>query len=147
MWSVSVTDPVRRARPKPIDPAVPLRPETARALERGRILYNAGRYFEAHEAWEAAWIVEDGEPRLLLQGLIQVAAGYLKAVAHRRPGGAARLLAAGLGKLAPLPDGFAGLSLASFRDRVGRSLAEVRRWIAGDRTGIDPSLAPPLERA
>jgi uncharacterized protein len=67
-----------------------LRPETALALERGRVLYNAARYYEAHEVWEEAWLGEQGEARLLLQGLIQVAAGYFKALAHRRPGGSAR---------------------------------------------------------
>ena len=124
-----------------------LRPETELALERGRALYNAARYFEAHEAWEAAWLGEEGEARQLLQGLIQVAAGYFKAFAHRRPGGSARLLGAGLDKLARFPEGFAGLSLASFRERVALSLVEVRRWSAGERSGPDAVLAPPLERA
>jgi hypothetical protein len=125
---------------------MPLRPETEVALERGRALHNAARYYEAHEAWEAAWLVEEGEARVLLQGLIQVAAGYFKAFAHRRPAGAAKLLEGGLEKLAPFPDGFAGLSLASFRERVARSLLEVRRWSAGERSDLDPRLAPPLER-
>jgi uncharacterized protein len=51
------------------------RPATHRALEQGRTLFNQGCFFEAHEAWEAAWLHEEGELRLLLQGLIQVAAG------------------------------------------------------------------------
>jgi predicted metal-dependent hydrolase len=124
-----------------------LRPETALALERGRALYNAARYYEAHEAWEDAWLGEQGEARLLLQGLIQVAAGYFKALAHRRPGGAARLLAGGLEKLGRLPEGLGGLSLAPFRDQVARSLAEVQRWKDGEVAALDPGLAPRLERA
>lgn len=126
---------------------MPLRPETALALERGRALYNAARFFDAHEAWEEAWIDEEGAVRLLLQGLIQVAAGYHKALAQRRPDGTTRLLAAGLGKLAAFPDGFAGLSMASFRDRVALSLAEAQAWKAGKRSGLDPDLVPQLERA
>jgi hypothetical protein len=124
-----------------------LRPETELALERGRALYNAARYFDAHEAWEEAWLEEEGEARRLLQGLIQVAAGYHKALAQRRAGGTVRLLAAGLEKLAAFPDGFAGLSLASFRDRVTLALAEAQAWSEGKRPGLDPDLAPPLERA
>ncbi len=123
------------------------RPETEAALERGRILYNAGQHYEAHEVWEAAWLGERGEVRLLLQGLIQVAAGYFKALAHRQPGGARKLLASGLEKLAPLPDGLAGLSLAPFREGVARSLEEVRRWNQGKASGLDEALAPPLEKA
>jgi predicted metal-dependent hydrolase len=124
-----------------------LRPETALALERGRALHNAARYYEAHEAWEEAWLGEQGEPRLLLQGLIQVAAGYFKALAHRRPGGAARLLEGGLEKLGRLPEDSAGLLLAPFRDQVARGLVEVRRWRDGEVAGFDPALAARLDRA
>lgn len=127
--------------------AMAMRPETEAALERGRSLYNAARYYEAHEVWEGAWLGERGEVRLLLQGLIQVAAGYLKALAHRQPRGAARLLASGLEKLAPLPEGCAGLSLGPFRQGVARSLEEVRRWNEGKASGLDSAPAPPLERA
>ncbi len=126
---------------------MPMRPETEAALERGRALYNAGQYYEAHEVWEAAWVRERGEARQLLQGLIQVAAGYFKALAHRQPGGAARLLASGLERLAPLPDGSGGLSLAPFREGVARSLEEARRWIEGKASGLATVPAPPLERA
>jgi len=126
---------------------VTLRPETLRALEGGRALFNAGRYYEAHEAWEAAWLTEAGEVRLLLQGLIQVAAGYLKALDHRRPAGAARLLGAGLEKLSVLPQESLGLALGPFRERVAESLYEVRRWMAGERSGLEPGTAPPLDLA
>jgi uncharacterized protein len=122
-------------------------PATKLALERGRTLFNQRRFFEAHEAWEDAWLHEEGELRLLLQGLIQVAAGYVKAFRDLKPAGSTRLLGGGLAKLAGLPDGLAGLSLGEFRDRVGRSLTEVRRWAAGERPGLDRALAPRLERS
>jgi predicted metal-dependent hydrolase len=39
-------------------------------------LFNAGRYWEAHEAWEQAWIPDrHGPDRDFYKGLIQVAAG------------------------------------------------------------------------
>jgi predicted metal-dependent hydrolase len=123
--------------------AVRLRPDTARALERGKALFNDGSWFEAHEAWEDAWREEGGEVRLLLQGLIQVAAGYLKA-AQGRPSGAVKLLAAGLSKLSGLPEGLGGLSLARFCDGVARSLTEARLWEAGQGPGI-AAPAPRLE--
>lgn len=124
-----------------------LRPETEEALERGRALYNQARYYEAHEAWEEAWLREQGETKRLLQGLIQVAAGYVKGLEHRSPAGAAKLLASGLDKLSALPDGIAGLLLVPFREGATRSLAEARRWAAGQAGGLDPALAPRLERA
>ncbi len=123
---------------------VSLRPETSSALARGRRLYNAGLFWEAHEAWEAAWLEEEGEVRQLLQGLIQVAAGYFKATVHRRPGGAVKLLSSGLSKLGPLPDAMGGLGLAAFREAAGRTLEEARRWERGEKDGLDPALIPRL---
>jgi predicted metal-dependent hydrolase len=35
---------------------MPLSPRTAQHLARGRELFNSGFYFEAHEAWEDAWL-------------------------------------------------------------------------------------------
>ncbi len=71
-------------------------------LEEGRALFNSGRYFEAHEAWEEAWLVESGETKRWLQGLIQVAAGLLKARSGS-PSAAVRLLEAGLAKIESAP--------------------------------------------
>src|SRR5689334_23240838 len=55
-------------------------------LEEGRTLFNEGRFFEAHERWEEAWLVETGPSKLRLQGLIQIAAGFLKARQGRSSG-------------------------------------------------------------
>lgn len=123
-----------------------LRPGTDEALERGRALWNAGRFYEAHEAWEEAWLREEGEVRALLQGLIQAAAAYVKALDHLRPGGAVKLFGSALARLAPLGEAPAGLALAPFRVALQASLAEAQRWLAGERAGFDRALAPRLER-
>lgn len=71
------------------------------ALDRADALGAEGRYFDAHEELEAFWMKAAGDERLLLQGLIQVAAGL-----HRlkldpsKTGGAFFLLDRGLEKLA-----------------------------------------------
>lgn len=119
--------------------------DTRRALARGRALYNAAEFWEAHEAWEDAWQVEDGEVRQLLQGLIQVAAGFYKARVQLQPRGCVKLLTAGLEKLAPLPDDSGGLALGRFRASVERALAEGRRWEQGERGPLEAALVPPLD--
>ena len=112
---------------------------TAGRLERGRALFNAGRYFDAHEAWEEAWLTERGDARLLLQGLIQVAAGCHKA-GQGKAEGCARLLEAGLEKLEPLAAAYgiedftAGLALVH-----GRALG----WARGQATDAGPIPALP----
>jgi len=62
------------ARPEPED--------AAEALRRGVALYNAGRFWQAHEALEVVWRQSVPPERPLWQGLIQAAAAML----HRERG-------------------------------------------------------------
>lgn len=62
--------------------------------------YHRGAFFEAHEAWEELWRAEqDAASRVLLQGLIQVVAGYHQYFVLQRSEAAARVLRRGLDKL------------------------------------------------
>jgi len=123
-----------------------LQEQTRRAIQEGLELFNAGRFWEAHEAWEAAWLVEDGDVRQMLQGLIQIAAGYFKALVARRPRAAAKLLASGLAKLGPIPDSLAALRLEPLRQAVADGIDAARTWERGGREGIDPASVPRIER-
>lgn len=115
----------------------------AATLEHGRIQFASGRFFEAHESWEAAWRQESGAPRRLLQGLILAAAAYHKMASQRQPRGMTLLLERALEQLGPLPDGFQGLELERFRAGLERSLLEARAWLAG---GPVPAGPAPLGR-
>jgi predicted metal-dependent hydrolase len=44
----------------------------------GRDLWKQGDPFQAHELWEELWRETRDEERMLLQGLIQIAAGWVK---------------------------------------------------------------------
>jgi predicted metal-dependent hydrolase len=47
-------------------------------LERGIDFFNAGNFFEAHEAWERLWLnAEQPEEKQFLQGLIMAAGSFL----------------------------------------------------------------------
>lgn len=110
-----------------------------RALAEGCLLFDAGRFFDAHEVWEGAWRVEAGAVRLLLQGLIQVAAGFHKGLVHGRPSGMVRLLAAGLDRIDAA--GELGLvELGCFRPAVRAWLVAAREW---ERGGPRPALKLP----
>ena len=83
------------------------------AFVHGARLFDRGAFFEAHEAWEERWLIEtDATSRQLLQGLIQIAAGFHKLVVTHDTASASRLLAKGLTKL----DGCA--EVAEFREGV-----------------------------
>jgi len=45
--------------------------------EEGLRLFNAGKYFEAHEALEEAWLEETGRIRDLYRGILQIGVVYL----------------------------------------------------------------------
>jgi len=70
----------------------------------GIALFNAQRYFEAHEAFEDLWRAAPETERPALQGLVQVCAGLTK---HQRgqPASTRTLLLKGLAKLETAPPG------------------------------------------
>lgn len=118
--------------------------ETLRCLERGRALYNAGAHWDAHEAWEEAWLEESGDARLLLQGLIQVAAAMHKAFVQKQPASCVKLLTRALQKLWSLPAEMGGLDLDRFREAARRALEHAEQWTRGDVSDFDRSFTPPL---
>jgi uncharacterized protein len=88
-------------------------------FDEGMRLHNEGAHYEAHEAWEELWVEEsDDAYRLFLQGLIQVTSAFHKVFFQKQPQSAGRLLSRGLEKLAPYPDDYLGVALASFRQQA-----------------------------
>jgi uncharacterized protein len=93
--------------------------EPAPVLLAGARLFDAGAFFEAHEAWEEPWLRETDETRrLVLQGLIQIAAGLYKLLVMGSAASAERLLARGLAKLDRSPSRMEGHDLEAFRDGI-----------------------------
>ena len=118
----------------------------ASPLSKGLGLYRRGLFFEAHEEWEGLWrkSARAGEKRLL-QGLIQIAAGFHKLNAprsqssgaqqarHRRAPllvqgnreGAFYLLERALEKFSGIEEGF-GLDWGFLRRDLQRCLQDLR---------------------
>jgi predicted metal-dependent hydrolase len=89
------------------------------ALDRADELGAAGRYFDAHEELEAFWMKAAGDEKILLQGLIQIAAGL-----HRlkldpsKTDGAFYLLDRGMEKLGRTKSLLEGGSLAALESAL-----------------------------
>ncbi len=83
----------RPAKKKPgdirVDPVKPLSLSTEdwHEVEHGIKLFNAGKFWHAHEAWELVWQRQAEDERLFFQGLIQLAAAYHHLVTQRPPDG------------------------------------------------------------
>jgi len=108
-------------------------------LREGIRRFNAGRYFEAHEAFEELLdLVEEDERWDLLVALVQIAVGYHKASAGHP--GAARMLALGAAKLEAFGPDAGGVAVGALRARVAEDLAA---FGAGGGLGARLLAAPP----
>lgn len=68
-------------------------------LRRGARLFDAKRFWHAHEQWEEIWQRERRPIRAFYQGLIQVAAGYHHWTVTQRPNGVRLSMQKGVEKL------------------------------------------------
>ncbi len=59
--------------------------------DAGVFLFNQGEYWCAHEAWEGVWMKAEPVPKKFYQGLIQLAAGYVKLQQRHHKGAIANL--------------------------------------------------------
>ena len=87
--------------------------------EQGIELFNEGRFFECHEAWEEIWKRSDGELKLFYQGLIQAAVAIL----HAQRGnleGARSLYEKASAKLDKIPHEHMGLAIGELRIELRR---------------------------
>lgn len=96
-------------------------------------LFNERHFFEAHEVLEEVWHREHGEPRLFLQGLIQICAGFHH-FQNGNPRGAAELLQRGSDKMRTYPGRYLGLDAA----RLLREVDACRDRIERMRDGAEP---------
>lgn len=124
----------------PIEPRPTLHPELDEAqkqtaFRQGVELFNAGRYFEAHEPWEEIWRSTSPEPRDLFQGLVQVAAGLHIWRNKKKAPAARRVLARGCVRLR---------SPCDFQIGQERLLVDLEPWLDWLRDPVGPE--PPEPR-
>lgn len=108
------------------------------SIAAGVELFNAHRFWDAHEAWETLWLRSEGEPKLFLQGLIQLTAAYHHVQRGTLPGGL-RLFSSAAGKLQPFRDGYLGVE---FEEAVATASSHAERLRRGER--IDTEEWPKL---
>ena len=105
-------------------------------FQQGIDLFNEGRFFECHEAWEEIWKRSDGEVKRFYQGLIQAAVAIL----HAQRGnleGARSLHQKAREKLDPLTDEHMGIALGEMRVALAEFIA------IASRVDGNPLPAPP----
>lgn len=88
------------------------------------VLFEAGEFWEAHEALEDAWATAVGVEREFLGGVILLAAALHKARVQHSPRGARRNYAKALRHLALVPDEHHGVEVREFEARVHRAMRD-----------------------
>lgn len=106
------------------------------SLRRGIELFNQGRYWDAHEAWEEAWMPDRrGPDGGFYKGLIQVAAGCLH-YGRRNRRGTVNKWRSGADYLRPYLPRHHGLELQPLVELVDANLESVLRSPEGWPEGL-----------
>jgi predicted metal-dependent hydrolase len=107
----------------------------AHGYRQGIRLFNARKFYDAHEVWEDVWRESHGLEKRFLQGLIQAAVAFH----HHSTGnvvGAHSLMERAHKNLAACPNDFGGIGLNPL-------LESLQRWRASlARGGIAPTQPP-----
>ena len=114
-------------------------------IQEGIRLFNEAYFFEAHEVLEEVWRQEHGEPRLFLQGLIQVCAAYH----HFQNGnlvGAITLLQRGADKMRHYPPRYLGIDAAGLIAHIDGNRGRIEAIQRDDATDAKIDF-PRIERA
>jgi predicted metal-dependent hydrolase len=109
----------------------------------GLRLFNAGEYFEAHEALEAAWKEEKGPVRELYRGILQIAVVYLH-ITRRNYSGAIKVYGRSQKWLKDWPEVCRGISVEALRRDAQAVIVEVQRLGAERLSEFDSSLLRPV---
>jgi len=118
----------------------PLHPQAAEGLR----LFNAGKYFEAHEALENAWNAEKGEVRNLYRGILQIAVTYLH-ITRGNYNGAVKVYNRSQRWLKNWADICRGIFVDELRKNAKSAIQEVERLGAERISEFDNSLMKPVK--
>jgi predicted metal-dependent hydrolase len=101
-----------------------LAPPEESQLDRGILLFNAGAFWEAHEAWEEIWQNRAEDGRFFIQGLIQLAAAYHQ-LSRKVYRGFVIHLEQARARLKLFPPQFLGIDVAAILGTINGSMAAI----------------------
>jgi predicted metal-dependent hydrolase len=111
--------------------------------KKGLQLFNAGEYFEAHEALEDAWNAEEGSAKNLYRGILQTAVVYLH-ITRGNYNGAIKVYDRSLKWLKDIPDICKGIQVGELKSNARQIMAEVQKLGRQRIAEFDKSLLKPV---
>jgi predicted metal-dependent hydrolase len=119
--------------------------ENWQEFEHGVGLFNAGKFWHAHEAWELIWQQHDEDERLFFQGLIQLAAAYHLLVTKRNLRSMSNNLEKAREKLAVFPAEYLGVAVAPLLANIEEAQSEIDRIGGSDADAFDTGIIPKMQ--
>ena len=110
---------------------------------QGILLFNEGKYFEAHEELEAAWKEEKGEIRRLYQGILEAGVAYLH-ITRGNYTGAIKVYGRSMKWLKDWPESCRGVNVGQLRKDLETAMAEVHRLGETGLKDFDRSILKPV---
>lgn len=123
----------------------PCRAEAPAGLVDGIRLFNAGRFYECHEAIEAEWHAERRPIRRLYQGILQIGVGFHHALSGNQRGADA-LLTAGIEKATGFVPVCLGFDVRRLVLESQDCLDRVRQLGPEQIAAFDPATIPTIHR-
>ena len=117
----------------------PIHPQAAEGLR----LFNEGKYFEAHEALEIAWLEEQGKVRELYRGILQIAVVYLHAT-RRNYNGVIKVYGRSQKWLKDWPEFCRGIDVGQLQRDAKTVLNEINRLGVEHISQFNNSLLKPV---
>lgn len=117
----------------------PIHPQAAEGLR----LFNEGKYFEAHEALEIAWLEEQGKVRELYRGILQIAVVYLH-VTRRNYNGVIKVYGRSQRWLKDWPEVCRGIDVGQLQRDAKTVVNEINRLGMENISQFDNSLLKPV---
>lgn len=118
----------------------PMHPQAKEGLR----LFNEGKYFEAHEALEIAWLEEQGKVRELYRGILQIAVVYLHAT-RRNYNGVIKVYGRSQKWLKDWPEFCRGINVGQLQKDAEAVLKEIEKLGPERIIHFDNSLLKPVQ--
>jgi len=110
---------------------------------KGLMLFNEGRYFEAHEDLEIAWREETGKVREMYQGILEAGVTYLH-IRRNNLAGALKVHSRSIRRLKDWPEVCRGTHVGQLRRDLDAIIAEGVRLGPSRMGELDPGLFRPI---
>jgi hypothetical protein len=119
-------------------------PEDWQEFEHGVQLFNGGKFWNSHEAWEQVWRRHDEDERLFLQGIIQLAAAYHQLIGRKSFKGMMNNFDKAYAKLETFRPEFLGVQVDPLLEAIRSAKEEALRLGDRDLGEFDANTIPKM---